>query len=101
MSVGEGCPRSLLGRCVPIAIFSRQCAPGKHLTHSGATVSSIHRRLAFSGLTERWFGLRDDQWEQIKHLLPEREGSVGATAADNRLFVGAVLYHYTPRVSGR
>src|ERR1700724_2809278 len=42
----------------------------------------------------RRFGLRDDQWERIKDLLPGREGSVGETAADNRLFVGAVLYRY-------
>src|SRR6202790_5666442 len=42
----------------------------------------------------RRFGRRDDQCERIKHLLPGREGSVGATAADNRLFVEAVLYRY-------
>jgi transposase len=42
----------------------------------------------------RRFGLRDDQWERIKHLLPGRDGSVGVTAADNRLFVEAVLYRY-------
>ena len=40
----------------------------------------------------RRFGLRDDQWDRIKDLLPGREGSVGVTAADNRLFVDAVLY---------
>ena len=40
----------------------------------------------------RRFGLRDDQWERIKNLLPGREGSVGVTAVDNRLFVEAVLY---------
>src|SRR5271165_2757622 len=40
------------------------------------------------------FGLRDDQWGRIKGLLPGREGSVGVTAADNRLFVEAVLYRY-------
>ncbi len=39
-------------------------------------------------------GLRDDQWERIKNLLPGREGSVGVTAADNRRFVEAVLYRY-------
>ena len=39
-------------------------------------------------------GLRDDQWERNKDLLPGREGSVGVTAADNRLFVEAVLYRY-------
>ena len=33
----------------------------------------------------RRFGLRDDQWERIKDLLPGRESSVGVTAADNRL----------------
>ena len=42
----------------------------------------------------RRFGLRDDQWERIKHLLPGREGQVGVTAKDNRLFVEAVLYRY-------
>ena len=42
----------------------------------------------------RRFGLRDDQWERIKDLLPGREGSVGVTAADNRLFIEAVLYRY-------
>src|SRR5580658_563918 len=42
----------------------------------------------------RRFGLRDDQWERIKDLLPGREGSVGVTATDNRLFVEAVLYRY-------
>ena len=42
----------------------------------------------------RRYALRDDQWERIKDLLPGRPGSVGATAADNRLFVEAVLYRY-------
>ena len=40
------------------------------------------------------FGLRDDQWNQIKDILPGREGHVGGTAADNRLFVEAVLYRF-------
>ena len=39
-------------------------------------------------------GLRDDQWERIKHLLPGQQGWVGVAAADNRLFVEAVLYRY-------
>jgi len=42
----------------------------------------------------RRYGLRDDQWEGIRDLLPGREGHVGVTAADNRLFVEAVLYRY-------
>ena len=37
----------------------------------------------------RRYGLRDDQWDRIKDLLPGRAGSVGVTAADNRLFVEA------------
>ena len=40
----------------------------------------------------RRYGLRDDQWERIRDLLPGREGHVGGTAADNRLFVEAVIY---------
>ena len=42
----------------------------------------------------RRFALRDDQWEQIWKLLPGQEGHRGVTAADNRLFVDAVLYRY-------
>lgn len=42
----------------------------------------------------RRYGLRDDQWERIKDLLPGREGHVGVTARNNRLFVEAVLYRY-------
>ena len=40
----------------------------------------------------RRYALRDDQWERIRDLLPGREGDVGVTAQDNRLFVEAVLY---------
>ena len=42
----------------------------------------------------RRYALRDDQWDRIKDLLPGREGHVGGTAQDNRLFVEAVLYRY-------
>ena len=47
------------------------------------------------------YGLRDDQWDRIKHLLPGRPGSVGVTAADNRLFVEAVLYRYRAGIPWR
>jgi transposase len=47
------------------------------------------------------FGLRDDQWDRIKDLLPGREGHVGGNAADNRLFVDAVLYRYRTGVPWR
>jgi transposase len=46
-------------------------------------------------------GLRNDEWERIKDLLPGREGSVGVTAADNRLFVEAVLYRYRTGIPWR
>jgi len=42
----------------------------------------------------RRYGLRDDQWDRIKDLLPGREGHVGGTAKDNRLFIEAVLYRF-------
>ena len=45
--------------------------------------------------------LRDDQWDRIKDFLPGREGHVGGTAADNRLFVDAVLYRYRAGVPWR
>jgi hypothetical protein len=40
----------------------------------------------------RRYALRDDQWERTKELLPGKDGDVGVTAKDNRLFVEAVLY---------
>jgi transposase len=49
----------------------------------------------------RRYGLRDDQWERIKDLLPGRQGSVGVTAADNRRFVEAVLYRYRAGIPWR
>ena len=49
----------------------------------------------------RRYGLRADQWERIKDLLPGREGHVGGTAADNRLFVEAVLYRYRAGIPWR
>ena len=49
----------------------------------------------------RRYALRDDQWERIKNLLPGREGHVGVTARDNRLFVEAVLYRYRAGIPWR
>src|SRR5215213_9495553 len=49
----------------------------------------------------RRYGLRDDQWERIKHLLPGQPGWVGVTAADNRLFVEAMLYRYRAGIPWR
>ena len=45
--------------------------------------------------------LRDDQWDRIKDVLPGRAGSVGATAANNRGFVDAVLYRYRAGIPWR
>jgi transposase len=49
----------------------------------------------------RRYGLRDDQWDRICGLLPGQQGYVGVTAADNRLFVEAVLYRYRAGVPWR
>ena len=45
--------------------------------------------------------LRDDQWVKIMDFLPGREGHAGGTAADNRLFVNAVIYRCRTGVSWR
>jgi transposase len=45
--------------------------------------------------------LRNDQWDRIKDLLPGREGTVGVTGKDNRLFVEAVLYRYRTGIPWR
>jgi transposase len=49
----------------------------------------------------RRYGLRDDQWDRIEDFLPGREGHVGVTAKDNRLFVEAVLYRYRAGIAWR
>jgi transposase len=49
----------------------------------------------------RRYAPRDDQWDRIKDDLPGRPGTVGATAADNRLFVEAVLYRYRAGIPWR
>ena len=49
----------------------------------------------------RRYALRDDQWERIKDTLPGREGHVGGTAEDNRLFVEAVLFRYRAGIPWR
>ena len=42
--------------------------------------------------TMRRYELTDEQWRQIEHLLPGREGCPGAHAEDNRLFVNAIIW---------
>ena len=49
----------------------------------------------------RRYALRDDQWDRIKDQLPGRDGWVGVTAADNRLFVEAVIYRYRAGIPWR
>ena len=49
----------------------------------------------------RRYALRNDQWDRIKEILPGREGHVGGTAADNRLFVEAVLFRFRAGVPWR
>jgi transposase len=36
--------------------------------------------------------LRDEQWKLIEAMLPGKDGDVGRSGADNRLFVEAVLW---------
>lgn len=49
----------------------------------------------------RRYGLRNDQWERIKDILPGRAETVGVTAKDNRLFIEAVLYRYRAGIAWR
>lgn len=49
----------------------------------------------------RRYALRDEQWARIEPLLPGREGHVGVTAKDNRLFVAAVLCRYRAGIPWR
>ncbi len=50
---------------------------------------------------QRRYALRDDPWDRLKDFLPGREGHVGGTARDNRVFVDAVLYRYRTGIAWR
>ena len=49
----------------------------------------------------RRYALRDDQWDRIQDICRGREGHVGGTAADNRLFVEAVLFRFRAGIPWR
>lgn len=49
----------------------------------------------------RRYALQEDQSNRIKDVLPGRQGSVGAPAKDNRLFVEAVVYRYRVGIACR
>jgi transposase len=69
---------------------------------SGAAVSSIHEVSASTKADlMRPHQLRDDQWDLIRDGLPGRVGSVGVTAANNRLFVDAVIHRYRAGIPWR
>lgn len=40
----------------------------------------------------RRYELSDEEWKQIEHLLPGKEGDPGAHGEDNRRFVNAVIW---------
>jgi len=46
-------------------------------------------------------GIRDDQWNRIKDMLPGRDGHVGVTVRNNRLFLDAVLHRYRTGIPWR
>jgi len=69
---------------------------------SGAARSSIHEVSASTKADlMRPHQLRDDQWNLIRDGLPGRVGSVGVTAANNRLFVDAVIHRYRAGIPWR
>ena len=51
-------------------------------------------------MTKR-YGLRDDQRDRIKGMLPGHSVPVGVTAKDNKLFVEAVIYRYRAGIPWR
>ncbi|MEJ2743825.1 MAG: IS5 family transposase, partial [Gammaproteobacteria bacterium] len=46
-------------------------------------------------------GLTNSEWFEIEHLLPGNKSDPGVTAANNRLFVDAILYRYRTGVPWR
>ena len=48
----------------------------------------------------RRYALRDDQWDRIRDFC-RPEGHVGGTAADNRLFIEAIMYRYRAGIPWR
>ena len=38
------------------------------------------------------YELNEEEWERVRDFLPGREGHVGVTAKDNRLFINGVIW---------
>jgi len=51
----------------------------------------VEKREEYSRMEDRDM-LREDQWKRIAHMLPGKATDPGRSAADNRLFVEAVLF---------
>ena len=83
-----------MGATVPRDLTEASRFPNQRLSDSWAVGLEEGRPM-------RRYALRDDQWDRIKDFLPGREGHVGGTAADNRLFVEAVLFRYRAGVPWR
>ncbi|OAG75563.1 Mobile element protein [Acetobacter malorum] len=49
----------------------------------------------------RGYVLSNGQWERIKNLLRSRPDHVGGMAADNRVLIETVLYHYRAGIPWR
>src|SRR5258708_33898851 len=79
----------------------RRKRPARPIVASGAASSSIHEVPASTKADlMRPHQLREDPWDLIRDGLPGRVGSVGVTAANNRLFVDAVIHRYRAGIPG-
>src|SRR6267142_5918785 len=92
VSIGTTTPH-----CKYVANFGDRTLGGVIKLAIGLRRECFYRR----GMGQRRYGLRDDQWERIKDLLPGRVGTEGRPARDNRLFVEAVLYRYRAGIPWR
>ena len=96
------CPNILSGLTESDRPQSRTKRLDRPIAASGAAGSSIHEVSASTKADlMRPHQLRDDQWDLIRDGLPGRAGSVGVTAANNRLFVDAVIHRYRTGIPWR
>ena len=75
--------------------------PGQYIAASISRKGKYRSRKLRKFVNTIKFVLTDRMWDKVKDRLPGRQGSPGRTAADNRLFLEAVLWRVRTRAPWR
>ena len=73
------------------SVDNHLAAKGQFVKMKDVRVPNSKQRMARMPMMRR-YELTEEQWRQMEHLLPGREGCRGVRAEDNFLFVNAIIW---------